>query len=105
MAVKLKEDQSKKIDEFQSKYNQLVGQHGQLGFQIADLEAAKKRILDTYNATKEEERVFLEALQKEYGAGNIDLATKTFHAIEQPAKVEVPGPPPEVGQPEATPDK
>ncbi|HDY88927.1 MAG TPA: hypothetical protein ENH82_12545 [bacterium] len=95
MAVKLKEDQSKKIDEFQSKYNQLVGQFGQLGFQISDLTAAKQRVLDQYNATKEEERAFLEGLQKEYGAGNIDLATKTFHPVEQP-QTGVPGPPPVV---------
>lgn len=111
MAVKLKEEQSKKIDEFQSKYNQLVGQFGQLGFQISDLEAAQQRVLDQYNATKEEERAFLEGLQKEYGAGNIDLATKTFHPVEQPpAQQVVPGPPaPAIEEPkeekQPTPDK
>ena len=89
MAIKIKEDQSKKIDEFQQKYNQLIGQIGQLEFQITDAQAAvngmhnaKKQVLDNYAAIKKEEREFLEALQKEYGAGNIDLATKTFHPAE-----------------------
>lgn len=87
--VKIKEDQSAKIEEFKNKYNQLIGQLGQLEFQIIDAENvvtgmknAKKQLLDQYDSIKKEEREFLEGLQKEYGAGNIDINTKMFHPAE-----------------------
>ena len=85
-SIKLKEEHSKKIDDFQIKYNKLIGQVGQLELQFMDIERTikemkknKEELSNSYENIKQEEQDFLNSLQKEYGAGNIDIKTKVFY--------------------------
>ena len=74
--MKIKEEQLKKIQEQQTKLNDLLNKIGML-------EANKHGLLHELAGVNQDVEEFKVVLEKEYGAVNIDLEDGTYKKIEQ----------------------
>jgi len=73
---KIKEDQLKKIQEFQQKLNQLLNETG-------ILEVQKTAVLAQFHEVNKSTEEFKKELEEEYGSVNINLADGTYKPIEK----------------------
>ena len=76
--MKIKEEQLKKIQEQQTKLNDLLNKIGML-------EANKHGLLHELAGVNQDVEEFKVVLEKEYGAVNINLEDGTYQKIEQEA--------------------
>jgi hypothetical protein len=95
-AIKVSEEEVKKIKEVRNSYQEIIFQVGQVELQITDvnealqnLVEAKDKLLEKYNATKQTERTHLDELNKKYGMGSLNVDTGFFTPAPTP-----PTPPP-----------
>jgi len=83
--IKLEEAELKEIQELRQNYQQIMFQLGQAELQlndlksvIADLEKTKTDLFSKYASLKQDEQNKLNALNKKYGIGTLNLETGIF---------------------------
>lgn len=79
---KLSESELQKLNDFQSRNNDLVVQAGAAELRIDALRREKKELLDKFQILQKEQSEFGQILQKKYGDGNLDLEKGEFTAAK-----------------------
>ena len=79
---KLLQEEVSKLEEFQSKNNEIVVGVGAAELRIDTLERQKEELLDKFQKLQKEQAEFGQKLQEKYGNGNLDLEKKEFTAAE-----------------------
>jgi len=89
-AIKVSEEEVKKIKELRGSYQDLIIQVGQVELQMNDLSGAlkslseaKEKLMTKYNEIKQTERTQLDELNKKYGVGTLNVDTGLFTSIEK----------------------
>jgi nucleoside-triphosphatase THEP1 len=88
-AIKVSDEEVKKIKELRNNYQELIVQVGQAELQASDIQEAlnnileaKKKLLVRYNEIKQTERTHLDELNKKYGVGTLNVDTGLFVSTE-----------------------
>jgi len=88
-AIKVSEEEVKKIKALRGNYQELIVQVGQVELQISDVNEtlqtlldAKDKLFDKYNEIKKTERSHLDELNKKYGVGSLNVDTGLFIPVE-----------------------
>mgnify|MGYP003657106812 FL=1 len=79
---KLSESELQKLNDFQSRNNDLVVQAGAAELRIDALRREKKELLDKFQILQKEQSEFGQGMQKKYGDGNLDLEKGEFTAAK-----------------------
>lgn len=84
-AIKVSEEEIKKIKEFRNSYQTIVSQVGQTELQISDVQSVmdnlkdtKTKLLQQYNEIKQVERTYMDELNKKYGVGTLNIESGLF---------------------------
>lgn len=90
MSIKLDEQDLKTVRDLRGSYQQIMLQLGQAELQKSDLEFAldgvenqKAQLLKKYGEIKTQEREKLDALNKKYGVGSLNIETGEFTPVPQ----------------------
>ena len=76
--AQIKPEQLQKINEFKGRFNELTFLIGRNQIEQKSLKQEEEAMFDEYARLGEEEQIFLDEIQKEYGDGNLDTNTGEF---------------------------
>ncbi len=80
--IKLSQEEIDQIKQLQSNQQALVGQFGQVEYQLQLLEMQKDKLVETIGALQEEETKIGQGLNEKYGNGTVDLESGVFTKTE-----------------------
>ena len=96
-AIKVSDEEVKKIKDLRNNYQELIVQVGQAELQASDVQealnnilSAKEKLLVRYNEIKQTERTHLDELNKKYGIGSLNVDTGLFISTENTPAVTPP---------------
>tara|TARA_Y100000593_G_scaffold78267_1_gene145318 strand:- start:2245 stop:2544 length:300 start_codon:yes stop_codon:yes gene_type:complete len=84
-SIKFTEEELKKVNELQGTYLQLQNSLGQISVgrirleqQSDEFEAAEENVRKRFKETQQQEKDFIQVINKKYGDGNLDIASGIF---------------------------
>ena len=80
--IKLSQEEIDQIKQLQTQQQTLVGQFGQVEYQLQLLEMQKDKLIEVINQLQEEESKIGQALNEKYGNGTVDLESGVFTKTE-----------------------
>lgn len=80
--IKLSQKELDSIKQLQQQQQNLIGQFGQLEYQMQLLELQKDQLVETIGKLQQEEQQIGEDLTQKYGNGTVDLESGMFTKTE-----------------------
>jgi len=80
--IKLSEEEITQIKTLQSNQQNLIGQFGQLEYQMQLIELQKDKLVETMTTLQQEEVKIGQELNEKYGNGTVDLESGMFTKTE-----------------------
>jgi len=80
--IKLSEEELDSIKQLQNQQQILIGQFGQIEYQVQLLELQKDQLVETIGKLQQEEQKIGNELTQKYGNGTVDLESGTFTKTE-----------------------
>jgi len=80
--IKLSQEELDSIKQLQQQQQTLIGQFGQLEYQMQLLELQKDQLVETIGKLQQEEQKIGNELTQKYGSGTVDLESGTFTKTE-----------------------
>lgn len=80
--IKLSEEEVSQIKQLQTNQQNLIGQFGQLEYQMQLLELQKDKLVEFIGQLQEEETKIGKELNEKYGNGTVDLESGMFTKTE-----------------------
>ena len=80
--IKLSQEELDSIKQLQQQQQNLIGQFGQLEYQMQLLELQKDQLVETIGKLQQEEQQIGEDLTQKYGNGTVDLESGMFTKTE-----------------------
>jgi len=80
--IKLSQEELDSIKQLQNQQQTLIGQFGQIEYQVQLLELQKDQLVETMGELQKEEQKTGQELTQKYGNGTVDLESGTFTKTE-----------------------
>ena len=80
--IKLSQEELDNIKQLQQQQQNLIGQFGQLEYQMQLLELQKDQLVETIGKLQKDEQKIGEELTQKYGNGTVDLESGMFTKTE-----------------------
>ena len=80
--IKLSQEELDSIKQLQNQQQALIGQFGQIEYQVQLLELQKDQLVETMGELQKEETNTGQELTQKYGNGTVDLESGTFTKTE-----------------------
>jgi len=80
--IKLSQEELDNIKQLQQQQQNLIGQFGQLEYQMQLLELQKDQLVETIGKLQQDEQKIGEELTQKYGNGTVDLESGMFTKTE-----------------------